>query len=111
MQYRIQFLDAAAAAISELIADAHNTAGAISLVADIDWPPHAVTMRVFDADGREVPRSRANGYDRAFASLRITSLYALAGVAGPRLPVRAFGSVYSDFVSQCRSQRFHCRDL
>jgi hypothetical protein len=37
-----------------LIADAHNTAGAIALDAEIDWPPHAVTMRVFDADGREV---------------------------------------------------------
>jgi hypothetical protein len=54
MQYRIQFFDGAAAVISELIADAHSAAGAIALVADIDWPPHAVTMRVLDADGREV---------------------------------------------------------
>jgi len=52
MQYRIQFLDAAAAMISELIADAHNTAGAIALDAEIDWPPHAVTMRVFDGRPR-----------------------------------------------------------
>ena len=35
MQYQIQFLDPAAV-ISELIADAHNAAGAIALVADID---------------------------------------------------------------------------
>ena len=53
MQYRIQFLDAAAAVISELIADAHNAAGAIALVADLDWPPHAITMRVLDV-GREI---------------------------------------------------------
>jgi hypothetical protein len=54
MQYQIQFLDAAAAVIGELIADAHNAAGAVALVADLDWPPHAVSMRVLDADGREV---------------------------------------------------------
>ena len=54
MQYRIQFLDARAAVISELIADAHNAAGAIALVADLDWPPHAVTMRVLDVDRREI---------------------------------------------------------
>ena len=54
MQYRIQFLDAAAAVISELIADAHSAVGAIALVADLDWPSHTVTMRVLDVDGREV---------------------------------------------------------
>ena len=54
MQYRIQFLDAAAAVISELIADAHSAVGAIALVADLDWPPQTVTMRVLDADGRQV---------------------------------------------------------
>jgi hypothetical protein len=26
----------------------------IALVADMDWPPHAVTLRVLDPDGREV---------------------------------------------------------
>jgi hypothetical protein len=31
-----------------------NGAGAIALVADLEWPPHAVTMRVLDLDGREV---------------------------------------------------------
>jgi hypothetical protein len=40
--------------ISELIADARSAHGAIALVADLDWPPHAVTMRVLDADGRVV---------------------------------------------------------
>jgi hypothetical protein len=54
MQYRIQFLDAAAAVISELIADARSAHGAIALVVDLDWPPQAVTMRVLDTDGREV---------------------------------------------------------
>jgi hypothetical protein len=54
MQYRIQFLDAAAAVVSELIADAHSAVGAIALVANLDWPPHAVAVRVLDADGREV---------------------------------------------------------
>jgi hypothetical protein len=31
-----------------------NAVGAIGLVADVDWPPRAVTMRVLDLDGREV---------------------------------------------------------
>jgi hypothetical protein len=54
MQYRIQFLDGRANVIGELTADAHNAVGAIALVVGMDWPPHAVTMRVLDADGREV---------------------------------------------------------
>ena len=54
MQYRIQFLDAASAVISDLIADARSVHGAVALVADLDWPPHAVAMRVLDVDGREV---------------------------------------------------------
>jgi hypothetical protein len=54
MQYRIQFLDGSANVIRELTADARNSVGAIALVTDIDWPPRAVTMRVLDADGREV---------------------------------------------------------
>jgi hypothetical protein len=54
MQYRIQFLDGRANVIRELTADARNSVGAIALVTDIDWPPRAVTMRVLDADGREV---------------------------------------------------------
>jgi hypothetical protein len=54
MKYRIQFLDVAATLIREWIADARNAASALELVADIDWPPRAVTMRVLDLDRREV---------------------------------------------------------
>ena len=54
MQFRIQFLDELARVIRELAADARNAAGAIALVAYVDWPPRAVTMRVLDVDGREV---------------------------------------------------------
>jgi hypothetical protein len=54
MQFRIQFLDGNASVILDLIADARNAAGAIALVADLDWPPHAVTMRMLYVDGREV---------------------------------------------------------
>ena len=54
MQFRIQFLDGSARVIREMFADARNTVGAIALVADVDCPPHAVTMRVLDLDGREV---------------------------------------------------------
>lgn len=62
MQYRIQFLDAATAVISELIADARSARGAFALVADLDWPPHAITMRVLDAEGREA--HSASRWDR-----------------------------------------------
>ncbi len=54
MQFRIQFLDGSARVIRELFADARNAVGAIGLVADVDWPPRAVTMRMLDPDGREV---------------------------------------------------------
>jgi hypothetical protein len=54
MQFRVQFLDGRANVLRELTADARNAASAISLVADWDWPPRVVTMRVLDADGREV---------------------------------------------------------
>jgi hypothetical protein len=54
MQYRVQFLDGQAKVIRELTADARNAVGAIALVTDIDWPTHAITIRVLDADGREV---------------------------------------------------------
>jgi hypothetical protein len=54
MQFRVQFLDGNASVILDMIADARNAAGAIALVADLEWPPHAVTMRVFDLDQREV---------------------------------------------------------
>jgi hypothetical protein len=61
MQYRIQFLDAAANVTREMTADAHNAVGAIALVADPDWPPHAVTLRVLDSLGREVHREIRGG--------------------------------------------------
>jgi hypothetical protein len=54
VQYRIQFLDGRASVLRELTADARSAASAIELVADLDWPPRAVTMRVLDLDGREV---------------------------------------------------------
>ena len=54
MQFRVQFLDGNARVILDMIADAPNAAGAIALVADLEWPPLAVTMRVLDLDGREV---------------------------------------------------------
>ena len=47
----MQFLDGSARAIRESL---RNAVGAIELVADMDWPPRAVTMRVLDVDGREV---------------------------------------------------------
>jgi hypothetical protein len=54
MQFRVQFLDGSARVLRELFADTRNAVGAIGLVADVDWPPRAVTMRVLDLDGREV---------------------------------------------------------
>jgi len=54
IRYRVQFLDGSATVIRELHADARNVAGAINLVADMDWPPRAVTMRILDVEGREV---------------------------------------------------------
>jgi hypothetical protein len=54
MQYRIQFLDGSARVPREWSADARSVAGAVALIVDIDWPPRAVTMRVLDANGREV---------------------------------------------------------
>jgi hypothetical protein len=54
MQYRIQFLDGEASVIRELSADARSAINALLLVGDLDWPPRAVTMRVLDAEGREV---------------------------------------------------------
>ncbi len=54
MQYRIQFIDASASVVREWSANARSFAGAIALVVDIDWPPHAATIRVLDPNGREV---------------------------------------------------------
>jgi hypothetical protein len=54
MQYRVQFLDDRTDVIRELTADARSATHALSLVVDVDWPPRAVSIRVFDVDGREV---------------------------------------------------------
>jgi hypothetical protein len=54
MRFQIQFLDGQATVICELTADARNAVGAVARVAEIDWPPRAVSLRVFDPDGREV---------------------------------------------------------
>ena len=71
VQYRIQFLDGNASVILDLIADARNADGAIELVADIDWPAEAVTMRVLDVDGREV-HSAIKGSPRPSGAIRPT---------------------------------------
>lgn len=52
--YRVQFLDGRRFVLGELHVDARKVASAISLVADIDWPPGTVTLRVLDMTGREV---------------------------------------------------------
>ena len=54
MQYRIQFFDGEASVIRELSADARSAINALPLVGDLDWPPRVVTVRVLDAEGREV---------------------------------------------------------
>ena len=54
VQYRIQYLDGSANIIRELSADARSGMSAFELVADLPWVPRAVTMRVLDANGREV---------------------------------------------------------
>ena len=54
MQFRIQFLDGAAIVIRELTADAWSAASAFGLVVANEWPLEAVSIRVLDAEGREV---------------------------------------------------------
>ena len=54
VQYRIQFFDGAGNVVREWSASTHNVADAIKLIVDADWPPRAVSMRVLDANGREV---------------------------------------------------------
>jgi hypothetical protein len=53
-----------------MYADARNAVGAIALVADIDWPPRTVTMRVLDANGREVHSTTKIGPDASFGRRR-----------------------------------------
>jgi hypothetical protein len=54
VQYRLQFLDGSANVLREWSANARSVAAVVSLVTEIDRPPHAVAMRVLDANGREV---------------------------------------------------------
>jgi hypothetical protein len=67
MQYRIQFLDGSANVLREWSAYARSVAGAGALVVNTDWPPRAVTMRVLDANGKEVHcTTKIGGPDAAF---------------------------------------------
>jgi hypothetical protein len=54
VQYRIEFVDREGNVIRELHADARSDSDAVGLVADSDWPPHAVAIRVLDFEGRTV---------------------------------------------------------
>jgi hypothetical protein len=54
VQYRIEFVDRDGNIIRELHADARSADGAIGLIANSDWPPRAVAIRVLDVDGRTV---------------------------------------------------------
>jgi hypothetical protein len=54
MQFHIQFLDGSANVIGELTVAARSATGALQLVVANDWPPEAVSIRVLDAEGREV---------------------------------------------------------
>jgi hypothetical protein len=54
VQFRVQFLDVAAAVIQEMHIDAHSVAGAIELVAGLGWPAGAVRMVILDEVGVEV---------------------------------------------------------
>ena len=54
VQFRVQFLDVSAAVIKEMHIDAHSVAGAIELVAGLDWPAGAVRIVILDEVGVEV---------------------------------------------------------
>jgi hypothetical protein len=58
VQYRIEFVDREGNVIREMHADARNDSDAVGLVADSDWPPHAVAIRVLDLEGRTVHQGR-----------------------------------------------------
>jgi hypothetical protein len=75
-----------------MFADPRN-AGAIGLVADLDWPPRAVTMRVLDLDGREI-------HSRSRATLRVSVYVARRAVRGflsPNAPWMAASRKYPSF--------------
>ena len=55
MQFSVQFLDVSAAVIKEMHIDAHSVAGAIELVAGLDWPTGAVRIVAHFPEGPESP--------------------------------------------------------
>src|SRR5277367_4396344 len=55
VQFRVQFLDVAAAVIQEMHIDAHSVAGAIELVAGLEWPPGVARMLFLGGVGVGVP--------------------------------------------------------
>ena len=54
VQFRVQFLDVSAAVIKEMHIDAHSVAGAIELVAGLDWPTGSVRIVILDEVGSAV---------------------------------------------------------
>ena len=54
VQFRVQFLDVSAAVIKGMHIDAHSVAGAIELVAGLDWPTGAVRIAILDEVGSAV---------------------------------------------------------
>jgi hypothetical protein len=58
VQYRVQFTDGSDKAVREVQADTGSAANAFVLVADNDWPPDAVRVRVLDRYGRVLAVSK-----------------------------------------------------
>jgi hypothetical protein len=54
LQFRVQFLDRAANVVREMYSFSWNVANVIEFISAIEWPPVAVSLRILDADGREV---------------------------------------------------------
>jgi hypothetical protein len=79
LRYRIQYLDISAALIRELFADARSATSAGQLIAGIDWPPKAISVRVLDAHGCEVHSenrgdAKTHALTRPFWSERLLSV-------------------------------------
>jgi hypothetical protein len=58
VQYLVQFIDGSDKVAREVHADAGSAANAFVLVADNDWPPDAVRVRVLDRYGRVLAVSK-----------------------------------------------------
>ena len=58
MQYRVQFIDGSDKVVSEVQANAGSAANAFLLVADNEWPPDVVKVRVLDPYGRVLAVSK-----------------------------------------------------